>query len=143
MKKRTLVVLGLVLSMSLIVAGSAFARWGEGYGMMGEGYHRGPGNCYRAEGTQAEVAPETMAKFQKETLSLRDELVTKRLELDQEYDKETPDADRIAQLRKDIIDIQTKIGKVADKYDIAWGGKGYRSERGFGRGNPDCRGGCF
>jgi len=138
MKKRTLVVLGLVLSMSLIVAGSAFARWGEGYGMMGSGYERGPGDCYRSD-----VDPESMVKFQKETLSMRDALLVKRLELRQEYDKETPDADRVAKLRKDIIDVQAQIQKVADKYDIDGAGKGRRSVRGYGRGNDDCRGGCF
>ena len=143
MKKRTLVVLGLVLSMSIIVAGSAMARQGGGYGMMGSGYDRGNGDCYWNDGDRTEVAPETMAKFQKETLSMRDELITKRLELNQEYDKETPDADRIAQLRKDMIDVQTKIQKVADKYDISMGGQGRRGSRGGnGRGNADCSGGC-
>ena len=107
--------------------------------MMGGGYERGAGDCY-----QADVDPETMAKFQKETLSLRDELIMKRLELNQEYDKDTPDADRIAQLRKDMIDVQTKIQKVADTYDIEAGGQGRRAARGGkGRGNTDCRGGCF
>jgi hypothetical protein len=138
MKKRTLVVLGLVLSLSLIVAGSAFARWGSGYGMMGGGYERGSGDCYRSD-----LDPEVMAKFQKETLSLRDELITMRLELSQEYDKDTPDADRIAQLRKDMINVQTKIQKVADKYDIGQGGQGRQARAGKGRGNADCRGGCF
>ncbi len=138
MKKRTLVVLGLVLSMSLIVAGSAFARWGGGYGMMGGGYDRGPGNYY-----QSEVNPESMIKFQKETLSLRDELLTKRLELSQEYDKDTSDADRIGQLRKGIIDVQTKIQKVADKYDIGSAGQGRRARGGYGRGFADCGGGCY
>jgi len=139
MKKRTLVVMGIVLSMSLIVAGSAFARWGGGYGMMGAGYDRGAGGFYRTD-----VAPESMAKFQKETLSLRDELITKRLELNQEYDKDTPDADRIAQLRKDMIDVETKIQKVADKYDIgsAGRGQGRRSRGGNNRGYADCGGGC-
>lgn len=138
MKKRTLVVLGLVLSMSIIVAGSALARQGGGYGMMGAGYERGSGDCFRSD-----VAPETMAKFQKETLTMRDELITKKLELNQEYDKDTPDADRIAQLRKDMIDVQTKIQKVADKYDISTGGQGRRGSRGGnGRGNADCSGGC-
>jgi hypothetical protein len=115
MKKRTLVILGLVLSLSLIATGSAFARWGGGYGMMGG----------------------------KETLSLRDELVTKQLELRQEYNKETTDADRIAELRKDMIDIQTKIQKVAEKYDIDRGGQGRQARAGKGRGNADCRGGCY
>jgi len=143
MKKRTLVVLGLVLTFSLIVVGSSFARWGGGYGMMGEGYERGPGDCYRADNSRVDVNPEAMAKFQKETLSLRDEMITKRLELGQEYDKETPDADRIAQLRKDMIDLQTKIGKVADKYGIEGAGRGRGSRGGYGRGSEDCSGGCF
>ena len=138
MKKRTLVVLGLILSMSIIVAGSAMARQGGGYGKMGAGFERGAGDCYRSD-----VDPEVMAKFQKETLSFRDELVTKKLELNQEYDKDTPDNDRIAQLRKDMIDIQTKIQKVADKYDIDRGGQGRQARAGKGRGNADCRGGCF
>jgi hypothetical protein len=142
MKKRTLVVLGLVLSMSIIVAGSAMARQGGGYSMMGNGYDRGYGNCNWNDGGRTEVAPESMAKFQKETLSLRDELITKRLELSQEYDKDTPDADRIGQLRKGIIDVQTDIQKVADKYDIGSAGKSRRSRGGYGRGNADCFGGC-
>ncbi|MDF1525398.1 MAG: hypothetical protein RRA15_03945 [bacterium] len=143
MKKRTLVVLGLVLSMSIIAAGSALARQGGGYGMMGSGYDRGYGDCNWDDDARTEVTPETMAKFQKETLSMRDELITKRLELSQEYDKDTPDADRIAQLRKDMIDVQAKIQKVADKYDISMGGQGRRGSRcDRGRGNADCSGGC-
>ena len=142
MKKRTLVVLGLVVSMSIIVAGSALARQSGGYGMMGSGYDRGYGNCNWNDSDRTQVAPETMAKFQKETLSLRDELITKRLELSQEYDKDTPDADRVAQLRKDMIDVQTKIQKVADKYDINAAGQGRRARGGYGRGNADCGGGC-
>lgn len=138
MKKRTLVVLGLVLSMGLIVAGSSFARGGGGYGMMGAGYDRGAGDCYRAD-----VDFESMTKFRKETLSLRDELLTKRLELRQEYEVDTPDADRIGQLRKGIIDVETEIQKVADKYDIDRGGKGSRFRGDYGRGYGDCRGGRY
>ncbi len=140
MKKRTLVILGLVLSLSLIATGSAFARWGGGYGMMGGGYAGGGGDCYVSD-----VDPEAMAKFQKETLTLRDELVTKQLELRQEYNKETTDADRIAELRKDMIDIQTKIQKIADKYDIDRGGQGRQARAGKGRGGYNCNGpgNCF
>lgn len=146
MKKRTLVVLGLILSLSLIAAGSAFARWGGGYGMMGSGYgmmgggyDRGPGNSYMAD-----VDPESLAKFQKETLALRDELITKRLELSREYDKDSPDADRIAGLRKDIIDVETKIGKIAEKYDLGDGFRERRGGRNYRSGyNCDGPGNCF
>jgi len=119
MKKRTLVVLGLILSFSLIATGSAFAHWRGGYGMMGWGNEQGPGDCYRAG-----VDSETMIKFQKETLPLRDGLLAKRLELSQEYNKETPDTDHIAQIRKGIIDIQAKIQKVADKYGLGYTRRG-------------------
>jgi hypothetical protein len=70
----------------------------------------------------------TMKKFQKETLALRDELVAKRLDLEEEYDKPEPDQARIASLRKDIVDIEAKIQTAADKYGVRpWG-------RGYGRG---------
>jgi hypothetical protein len=138
MKKRTLVVLGMVLSMSLIVAGSSFARGGGGYGMMGAGYDRGAGDCYRAEG-RADVDVESVTKFRKETLQMRDNLLTRRLELSQEYNKENPDADRIGKLRKDIVDIETSIAKVADKYDIDGGQRGKRG-RGGNRGGSNCDG---
>lgn len=139
MKKRTLVVLGLVLSMGLIVAGSSFARGGGGYGMMGAGYDRGAGDCYRAD-----VDPETRAEFREETQQLREELRTMRLELRQEYDKESPDTERIVQLRKGMIDVDMKIQAVADKYDIDRDGKGRRASRGnYGRGYGDCCGGRY
>ena len=138
MKKRTLVVLGLVLSMSLIVAGSSFARGGGGYGMMGDGYDRGAGDCYRDD-----VDPEIRAEFREETQQFRDELRSLKLELRQEYDKDTTDADRVGQLRKNMIDVQTQIQKVADKYDIDRGGKGSRSRGDYGRGYGDCRGGRY
>ena len=144
MKKRTLVVMTAVLSLTLLAAGSAFARWGGGYGMMDARGERGYGNCYWNDEGRPSVDPESMVKFQKETLPLRDERLTKRLELSQEYDKEAPDADRIAQLRKDLIDLDTKIAKIADKYDVEGGFKGRRGERGK-RGGYNCGGpgNCF
>ncbi|MCX7793450.1 MAG: periplasmic heavy metal sensor [Thermodesulfovibrionales bacterium] len=76
---------------------------------------------------------EKVKKFQKETLSLRDELHIKKLELRQEYEKDKPDLDRIAQLRKEIIDLQTKIQKIASSYGLPAGGPGGcgRMGRGF------------
>jgi hypothetical protein len=145
MKKRNLMVVGLVLSLSVLMAGSAFARWGGeyrgGYGCDGPG----SGNGYqgRYDG-RSSVDVEAVTKFRKETLQLRDELLTRNLELSQEYDKENPDADRIAKLRKDIIDIETGIAKVADKYDIYNGPRGRSAGQG-GRGGYSCDGpgNCF
>ena len=143
MKKRNLMIVGLVLALSTLMAGSAFARWGGGYGMMGDGYSRGGGDCYRAE-ARADVDVESVTKFRKETLQMRDDLLTMRLELSQEYDKENPDADRIGKFRKEIVDIETGIAKVADKYDIDGGQRGKRG-RGNSRGGYNCdgSGNCF
>lgn len=67
-------------------------------------------------------------KYQKETLSLRDELAAKQLDLEAEYDKSQPDPARIASLRKEIIDLEARIQVVADNYGVrSWG-------RGYGRG---------
>lgn len=86
------------------------------------------------------VEIEKVKEFQKETLSLRDELQIKRLELRAEYEKEKPDIDRIAQLRKEIVDLQTKIQKIAQKYNLPTMGPGYGM---MGRGMHHGRGmGC-
>ena len=61
---------------------------------------------------------ETMKKFQKETLSLRDEIMTKKLELQSEYNKPTPDTNRIATIQKEIIDLRAKIQEIANKHGI-------------------------
>ncbi len=127
-----MIVLGLVLSMTLLVAGSAFARWGgyghmDGYGMMGD-----YGSRY-----DRDVDVESVRKFQKDTLQLRDELITTRMELDREYSKAEPDTDRVGELRKGIIDIETKIQKVAEKSGLLTYQRG-----GNNRGNGGNRG-CF
>jgi hypothetical protein len=57
-------------------------------------------------------------KFQKETLSFRDELITKKLDLRKEFSRRIPDRDRIAVLQKEIIDIRTKIMKKADESGV-------------------------
>jgi hypothetical protein len=64
-------------------------------------------------------------KFQKETLALRDELATKRLDLQAEYEKAQPDTARIAALRKEIVDLEAKIEVVGDKYGVRSWGRGH------------------
>ncbi len=111
MKKTKAVMVATLVVMAvagLFIAGGAYAGWGGGYGP-----------CYMT-GANAE----TVQKFRHETVSLRDELVTKRIELRNEYNKPVQDANRIAELQKDIIDLQTKIHAAADKYGLAAGGYG-------------------
>lgn len=106
---RKAMIIGLAAVIALVVIGGAvYAHGPWGYGM----------GC----STGANV--ENVKKFQKETLSLRDELLTKRLELQNEYSKPEPNYDRIATLRKDIVDIQTKIQTTADKYGLPAFGTG-------------------
>ena len=103
MKKITVIALALVVG--LILASGAYAWW-DGYGM----------------GSGAGTNVETMKKFQKETLNLRDELMTKQMELQNEFNKPVPDTNRIVALKKEIIDLQAKIRTVAEKYGISAGG---------------------
>lgn len=73
---------------------------------------------------------DSVKKFQKDTLSLRDELITKKIELRKENNKENPDRERIATIQKEIIDIKTKIHQKADETGVHWRKKG---ETGCGR----------
>ncbi|MDI6743931.1 MAG: hypothetical protein QMD07_00985 [Thermodesulfovibrionales bacterium] len=102
------VIISLTLVVGLFLTGAAYAMWG--------GYGSGP--CITATGADVE----TVKKFQKETLSLRDEIMTKKLELQSEYNKPAPDTNRIAALQKEIIDLQTKIQAAAEKHGITAGG---------------------
>lgn len=121
--KKTMVI-GLMAAVLILTGSAVYAWWG--------GYEPGYG---------AGANVETVRKFQKETLSLRDELMVKNLELQSEYDKPVPDTARIASLKKEVIDIQAKIQVVADKHGIpAWGpgsGRGMMAGRGMmGAGCP-------
>lgn len=113
-----------VAAVVLIVAGLASAQMGGGWGP-GAGCNYGMGY----NGTNGTVNVENLKKFQKETLSMRDELIANRAELANEYAKPAPDATRVADLRKQMVDNQTKIQKAAEKYGLpAW-------QQGYGRGS--------
>ena len=106
--KRAMVI-SLIVAIGLFLISDVYARWCGGDGM---GY-----------GTDANV--ENVEKFQKETLNLRDDIITKQMKLRNEYNKPVSDTNRIAAIRKEIIDIQTKIQTVAKKYGISgWGTMG-------------------
>ncbi len=112
-------VVAVFVAVALLASTAVYAWWG-GYGM---GY-----------GTGSNI--ETIKKFQKETLGLRDELMTKNLELQNEYVRTVPDTGRIATLKKEIIDLEAKIQSIADKYNMPSGGHmgGMMMGRGMGRG---------
>ncbi len=107
------VVIGVAVAMGLLLTGVAYA-WGPWGGC---GYGMGYGASYRGS---ANV--QSMQRYQNDTLSLRDELMTKYAELQAEQSKPVPDTNRIATLRKEIVDLQTRIQDGADKYGVPdWG----------------------
>ena len=88
-----------------------------------------------AQGTGQRGSPgaTAMKKYQKETLSLRDDLAAKQVDLEAEYDKPEPDPARIASLRKEIVDLEARIQTVADNYGVRPWGSGHG--RGMMRGS--------
>ncbi len=110
------VIVSLILIAGLVIVSAVYAHFPGG----------GFGTCLsRFDDTDIE----TVKKFQKETLPMRDEMITKKLELRREYSKENPDRDRIAVLRKEIIDIRTNILKKSDEAGLpAW----KNSRKGYG-----------
>ncbi|MBN2719593.1 MAG: hypothetical protein JXR72_00675 [Proteobacteria bacterium] len=138
MKKRSWMVVAVVLTLSMLAAGSAMARWdGASDGRGQRGF-----NCWAAEGAD-EVDPEKVIQFRKDTLPLRDELWGKKLELSREYKKDQPDMKVVEQLRKDMVEIQTRMEKIASDHGLTnWGPKG-ASRGGCGGGYGDCPRGRF
>ncbi len=124
--KRSIVITLAVLTIGLLLAGVVHARW-NGYGM---GHEMGYGMGY---GSDTDI--ETLKKFRKETLSLREDLMDKEIEIQNEYNKKKPNTKRVAELRKEIIDLQSKIEEIADKHEIAMPvGRGMKSQGMMGRG---------
>ncbi len=96
-------IIGILVVMGVLIMGTVFAF----------GY-RGPSGTNACQNLDIEK----VKQFQKETLSQRDEMMTKKLELKKEYVKETPDDKRISILKQEIRDLKGSIKQVADKYDV-------------------------
>lgn len=116
MKMRTII--GLLVIIGIITTSALYAA----------GYR----DQKRMENCQT-VDIEKVKQFQNETLTLRDELVTKRLELRNECRKQDPDNDRIATLREEIGEIRTKIRGTADKYEVPFGCLKWRGGKACGK----------
>ncbi|MEW6584157.1 MAG: hypothetical protein AB1442_00950 [Nitrospirota bacterium] len=114
--KRTLVA-GLVFAVALLLIGSlAYAHWG------------GRGGAY---GKACVSNPEAFAKFKDEAAPLREALMSKRAEMRAERHKQTPDTERLAQLREEMAGLRTQIHSIAEKYGI---------DAGYLCGRADCPG---
>ena len=130
MKKMSVVM--AALGLSAVLFSSAIA--GNGNGMGG-----GCGNCPQQSEASAPVG--AGQKFQADTIDLRQEMMTKRFEMQRENLKATPDEAKIASLRVEIkvlqdkiMDIRSKSGLPTDKCDGECGPK----MGGLGKGMGGC-----
>ncbi len=96
-------IIGILVVMGVLIMGTVFA-----FG------HRGPSGTNACQNLDIEK----VKQFQKETLSQRDELMTKKLELKKEDGKEVPDDKRIGILKQEIRDLKVSIKQAADKHDV-------------------------
>jgi hypothetical protein len=129
--KKTLFI-AVIVAAALVSGGAVYAHMADGE------WGHGPGACLG--GTGGNVNVDNFKKFQKETLSLRDELATKRVELSNENNATNPDSARIGTLRKDISDLQTKIQQSAEKNGVTGWGPGQGRGQGHGQGRGYVRG---
>ncbi len=80
------------------------------FGIANAGYMGGAGGCGNCAQQGAQSDP--FRKFQADTIDLRQEMMTKRFEIQRENLKASPDAAKIAALQNDITALQTKIHDV-------------------------------
>lgn len=80
--------------------------------------------CYGHAGGPSGGNPAAMRKFHKETVSLREDLSARQIDLAEEYDKDQADPARIAAIRKDIVDLEARIQAAADKSGVRQWGRG-------------------
>jgi hypothetical protein len=121
----------IALGLAVLVFSNADAGYGKRMG-------GGCGNCSQAEGPTDQYR-----KFQNDTIDLRQEMMTKRFEVQRENLKGTPDNAKIATLQADIKVIQSKLlairtqsGLPTDKCD------GECAQAGAGCGKKTMGGGC-
>jgi len=64
------------------------------------------------------ASPEAIASFNKESLDLQKQLIDKFGEYRKESLEATPNPDRLAQIKRDMLTLQASVQKIADKYGI-------------------------
>lgn len=140
MKKMSVVVIALTLAVSLFSIANAGNRNGMG------------GGCGNCDQSGANAPSEPFRKFQADTIDLRQEMMTKRFEMQRENLKGTPDAAKVASLQAEVKALQTKIlamraqsGLPVDKFDgecgQSMGGCNKMSMGGCGKGQGGCNSG--
>lgn len=120
-----------VLASALLASTAVYACWGWGNDFYMNGYGQG-------------VSTQNMRGFQRDTLKLRESLMDKQLDLQDELATDVPDGKRVAALRREITQIQTQLQAVGDKYGMSnWGAGGNRGSRPASAGGCGCGMGCW
>ena len=133
MKKMSVAVIALSLVVSML--GVANANFKNGMG-------GGCGNC-----AQGGVTSEQFRKFKADTIDLRQEMMTKRFEMQRENLKGAPDKQKLATLQAEITVLQQKImavrsqsGLPVNKCDGECGSM--MGQKGMGGAGKGMMGGC-
>lgn len=117
-------VVGALLASSVVYAGWG---WGGDWCMSGNGQS---------------VSTQKMRGFQKDTLKLRENLMEKQLDLQDELSMDIPDGKKVAALRKEIITLKSQLQAAGTKYGMTdWGtgsGSGNRNTMNYGCGCGMC-----
>lgn len=119
--KRILFFVGAVGMICLFCASAVNAQH-MGRGMMGPGYGMGPGSNYggwnQMSLEQQKEWKQMRTEFWKDTLSLRQKLANKQMELQTLWEDDNPDPDKAQELSDEIADLQAQLAKKHDEFLI-------------------------
>ncbi|MEJ2364258.1 MAG: Spy/CpxP family protein refolding chaperone [Deltaproteobacteria bacterium] len=142
--RKLLITLGILFMVGILAAPVFAHRWGMG----GYGAYGGPGNGPRwlgggnlTDSQQAEMN-KLQENFVNDTAKLREQIWNKSSELDRVLNSETPDANRVKTLQKEISDLQAKMADKRVEFELqarkiapnAGFGRGYGRAHGMGYG---------
>ena len=110
------------VGMICLFCASAVNAQHMGRGMMGPGYGTGPGSNYggwnQMDLEQQKEWRQMRTEFWKDTLSLRQKLATKQMELRTLWEDDNPDPDKAQELSDEIADLQAQLAKKHDEFLI-------------------------
>lgn len=124
MKKMSVVLFSLGLSLSLLTMATA-------------GMNGGCGNC-----PQQGAVSDPYRKFQADTIDLRQEMMTKRFEVQRENLQGVPDNAKVAALQAEIKVLQAKIMDIRSRSGLPAGMNDGECPKAMGGCGPKGMGGC-
>ena len=123
----------LLLASAIVMAGMAYARSPLG---------SGSGSCCLPDCSSARITTEQWQKYRTDSLGLREQMMTRKFELEKEELQPHPDNTKVARLESEISSLRSSIHDLRTKAGLAvcyQGGAGCRSngingDRGNGMG---------